>query len=87
MLKVQQIFPKLQVPSLWCFFFFFFFFFHKFENFNAGVFFHIKKDQRESWCAKNLKISIVIKNVIWTDKTLMHKAERTSNYFFQFFRL
>ena len=31
---------------------------------------------------ENLKISIVIKNVIWSEKTLMHKAVRPSNYFF-----
>ena len=32
-------------------------------------------------------ISIVIKNVIWSEKTLMHKAEHPSNYFFQFFHI
>ena len=31
---------------------------------------------------QNLKISIVIKNVIWSERTLMHKAVRPSNYFF-----
>ena len=31
---------------------------------------------------KSLKKSIVIKNVIWSEKTLMHKAVRPSNYFF-----
>ena len=36
---------------------------------------------------KNLKISIVIKNVIWPEKSLMHEAERPSNYFFQFFHI
>ena len=30
---------------------------------------------------ENLKISIVIKNVIWCEKTLMHKAERPSIFF------
>ena len=30
---------------------------------------------------ENLKISIVIKNVIWSVKTLMHKAVRPSIYF------
>ena len=43
---------------------------------------YIKKDQREFLCAKILKISIVIKNVIWPEKTSMHKAVRPSNYFF-----
>ena len=46
---------------------------------------YIKKDQREFLCAKIQIISIVIKNIIWSEKLLMHKAERTSNYFFQFF--
>ena len=46
---------------------------------------YIKKDQRE-FCAQKSKKSIVIKNVIWSEKTLMHKAVRPSNYFFfQFF--
>ena len=33
---------------------------------------------------ENLKISIIIKNVVWSEKTLMHKAECPSSYFFQF---
>ena len=38
---------------------------------------------------ENQKISIVIKNVdiFWSEKTLTHKAERPSNYFFLFFRI
>ena len=48
---------------------------------------YIKKDQRELFVRENLKISIVIKNVIWSEKTLVHKAERPSNYFFQFFHI
>ena len=32
---------------------------------------------------ENLKISIVIKNVIWSEKNLMQKAVHPSNYFFQ----
>ena len=36
---------------------------------------YIIKDQKEFLC-------VVIKNVIWSEKTLMHKAERPSNYFF-----
>ena len=47
----------------------------------------VKKDQREFCARKYKKISIVIKNVIWCEKTLMHKAERPSNYFCQFFHL
>ena len=31
------------------------------------------------------KINNVIKNVIGSERTLMHKAERPSNFFFQFF--
>ena len=37
---------------------------------------YIKKDQREFLCAKIWKISIVIKNVIWSEKKLMHKAKQ-----------
>ena len=51
---------------------------------------YIKKDQREFFVRKNLKskkISIVIKNVIWSEKTFMYKAVRPSNYFFQFFHI
>ena len=48
---------------------------------------YIKKDQREFLCAKILKISIVIKNIIGTEKTLKHKAECPSNYFSQFFHI
>ena len=43
---------------------------------------YIKKDQRDFCARKSEKISIVIKNVIWSDKTLMHKAERPSKCFF-----
>ena len=46
-----------------------------------------KRDQGEFLCAKIQKIIIVIKNVIWSEKTLMHKAVRPSNYFFQFFHI
>ena len=48
---------------------------------------YIQKDQREFLCAKIQKVSIVIKNVIWSDKILMHKAVHPSNYFFQFFHI
>ena len=48
---------------------------------------YIKKDQREFLWAKIQKISIVIKNVIWSEKTLMDKPVRPSNYFFQFFHI
>ena len=36
---------------------------------------------------ENKEISIVIKNVIWSEKDLMHKAERPGNYFFKFFNI
>ena len=45
----------------------------------------IKKDKREFLSTKkskkkiNKKISLVIKNILWSEKTLMHKAERPSN--------
>ena len=36
--------------------------------------------------SENLKkISIIIKNVIGSEDTLMHKAEHPNNYFFQHF--
>ena len=38
----------------------------------------IKEDQREFLCAKI---------VIWSEKTLVHKAVRPSNYVFQFFHI
>ena len=47
----------------------------------------IQKDQSEIFVRENLKISIVIKNVIWPEKTSMHKAVRPSNYFFQLFHI
>ena len=34
---------------------------------------------------KSKKISIVIKNLIWSEKSLMHKAVRPSDYFFPIF--
>ena len=40
-----------------------------------------KKDQRDFLCARIKKISIVIKNVNRSEDTLMHQAERPSNYF------
>ena len=46
----------------------------------------IKKRSKGNFCArKSEKISIVIKTVIESADTLMHKAERPSNYFFQHF--
>ena len=46
----------------------------------------IKKKIKGNFCARNSKkISIVIKNVNGSEDTLMHKAERPSNYFFQLF--
>ena len=49
---------------------------------------YIKKIKGNFSAQKSKKISIVIKNVIWSEKTLMNKAERPSNYFFfQFFHI
>ena len=45
----------------------------------------IKDDQREFCAWKSEKTSILIKNVIESEDTLMHKAECPSNYFFQHF--
>ena len=80
MLKIQQIFPKL-------YWFLLYVVFHNLEPQNAGLVVD-KRDLRAlrkikgNFCArKSKKISIVIKNVIWSEKTLMHKAKRPSNYF------
>ena len=41
-----------------------------------------KKRSKGIFVRENLKkISIVIKNVSWSEKTLMHKAERPCSYF------
>ena len=49
--------------------------------------FTLKKIKGNFLCAKISKISIIIKNVIWFEKTVMHIAVRPSNYFFQFFHI
>ena len=48
---------------------------------------YVKNDKREFLCAKIQKIRIVIKNVMWSEKTLIHKGVRPGNYFFQFFHI
>ena len=49
---------------------------------------YIKKDQRVFFVPENLKkISIVIKKVTGSEKTLTHKAKRPSNYFSNSFTL
>ena len=63
--------------------------FHNLESQNAGCV-DVKKDlhlkrSKIIFVRENLKISIFIKHVIGSDDTLMHKAERPSNYFFQLF--
>ena len=40
-----------------------------------------KKRSKKIFVHKNLKIRIVIMNVIWSKDTLVYKAERPSNYF------
>ena len=84
MLKTQQMFPKLCRCLLYVVF-------HNLEPQNAGLVddkrdLH-KKRPKGIFVHENLKKSIVIKNVIRSEKTLMHKAERPSNYFFQFFHI
>ena len=47
---------------------------------------YIKKRSKGIFVRKNLKNKHRYKkNVIWSEKTLMHKAERPSNYFFPIF--
>ena len=41
---------------------------------------YIKKISKGIFVCENLK-NIVIKNVVWSEKTLMHKAECPSNNF------
>ena len=44
---------------------------------------YIKKRSKGNFVRENLKkIGIVIKNVIWSEKTLVHKAEHPSNNLF-----
>ena len=62
-------------------------FLHNLELQNAGHV-DVKKDLnlkriKRNFCAQNL--SLVIKNVSDSKDTLVHKAERPSNYFFQHF--
>ena len=42
---------------------------------------YLKKFKGNFCARKSKKICIVIKNVIWSEKTLMHKAEHPSNNF------
>ena len=83
MLKIQQIFPKLYRCLLHVGF-------HNLEPQNAGLVDITKdlnlKDLREFLCAKTPKICIVIKNVkirnvIWFEDTLMHKAASPMTFF------
>ena len=48
---------------------------------------YMKKDQKGIFVRENLKNKHRYLNVIWSEKTLMHKAERPSDYFFQFFHI
>ena len=45
----------------------------------------IKKRSKGNFLRRNLKKKIFIVNVIVSKSSLMHKAERPSNYFFQVF--
>ena len=77
MLKIQQIFPKLYRFLLYVVF-------HNLEPQNAGLFmlkgFKLKKIKGH-FSAQKSKKSITIKNIIWSEATLMHKAEHPSKYF------
>ena len=80
MLKIQQIFLKLYRCLLYAVF-------HNLEPQNAELIdvrkeFKLKKI-KGNFCARKSekKISIIIKNIIGSEDTLMHKAERPSNYF------
>ena len=82
MLKIQQIFPKLYGCLLYVVF-------HNLEPRNAGLV-DVKKDlikkrSKGIFVRKNLKNKHSIKNVNGSEDTLIHKAERPSNYFFQLF--
>ena len=61
------------------------FFFYNLEPQNAGLV-DVKKDfnlkrSKGIFVRENLKKSIVIKNIIGSEDTLMQKAERPNNYF------
>ena len=78
MLKIQQVFPKLYRCLLYVVF-------HNLELQNVGLV-DVKKDLnlkklKGIVVPKILKISIVIKNVIGFEDTLMHKAIIFSNSF------
>ena len=79
MLIMQQIFPKVYRCLLYVAF-------HNLEHQNAGLV-DVKRDLHSNrskgiFVRKNKKISIVIKNVIWSEKTLKHKAVHPSNCIF-----
>ena len=42
---------------------------------------YIKKIKGNFCAQKSKKISIIIKTVVWSEKSLMHKAECPSNFF------
>ena len=83
MLKIQQIFPKLDRCLLYIVF-------HNLKPQNAGLV-DVKKDLNSKrskgiFVRKNLKkISIVIKNISGSEDPLKPEAEGPSNYFFQLF--
>ena len=79
MLKIQQIFPKLYKCLLYVVF-------HKLEHQkqkpdDVKRDLHSKRSKGIFVCENLNKISIIIKTVIWSEKTLMHKAVRPSNSF------
>ena len=82
MLQIQQIFQKLYKCLLYVIF-------HNLKPRNAGLI-DVKKDlyskrSKGIFVRKNLKKSIVIKNINGSEEPLMHKAECPSNIFFNSF--
>ena len=79
MLKIQQTFLKRYKCLVYVVF-------HNLEPQNAGLV-DVEKDlnvknRRKCLCAKIKKISIVIKKIIGSEDTWMHKAKRPSTCFF-----
>ena len=80
MLKTQQIFPKLYRCLLYMLFFIILN--PEMQGLLMLKEIYIKKKIKGNFCArKSKKISIFIKNVLWSEKTWMHKAEYPRNFF------
>ena len=81
MLKIKHIFPKLYRCLLYVVF-------HNLEPQNAGLV-DVKMDlnlkKSKEIFVREKKKNFLIKNVIGPEDTMMHKAQRPSNYFFLLF--